>query len=235
MLKHHHKKKGFFIFLIVIVLFFLTLLYFGIYSDLSPVKIRDFVTQFGIFSPVIFIVINFLQVLFPIIPGQVMYITAGYLFGSVMGIIYSYFSVFFASLFVFYFSRKYGRKFIKKYVHIRDFTHLDHFIKKKGLMALILSRMIPFFPTDAINFVSGVSKLSYKEFFIGTLIGLVPNIVIFGIFGHRLAIGKLDLWLVVLILLSLLFGIFYMFRHQMKMFFIKEIRFIESKIKKRIK
>ncbi len=228
MLKHHNKQIGFLVFFVISLIFLGFALFSGSISLLTPSNIEEFITAFGIFAPIIFIIVGFIRVIFPIVPGSVMDIISGYLFGTVFGIIYSYIAVFFASLFSFYLSRKLGRNFIKRFIHGRDLKHLNHFIKKKGIIALIVVRLIPFFPADAVNFVSGISKLTYKQFIIGTLVGLAPGLMVFNMFGSNLASGNFDFRLVLFLIILALAGIFYMFRHEMKIFFIKEIRMIEN-------
>lgn len=227
MLRHHHRKIGFLILLIVV----LVIISFVIKANIDPEVVRNFILGFGIFAPIAFIILKYLRGVFPIIPSQIMIALSGYLFGAFRGSIYCYIASVLASITLFTISRKYGRKLVMRFIYKKDLDHLNHFIKKKGLFAVIIARMLPFFPNDAINFISGLSSLTYKQFIIGTLIGLAPNVIIYNLLGQQLFIGVIDYRLIILGVIGGIFAIFYLFRHWMKIFLIKEIRFIEKKIR----
>jgi phosphatidylserine/phosphatidylglycerophosphate/cardiolipin synthase-like enzyme/membrane protein DedA with SNARE-associated domain len=59
-------------------------------------------------------------------------------------------------------------------------------LSKSGLMAVIAFRVIPVAPFSLINLVAGVSAISLKDFFIGTLIGIIPGITAISFVADRL-------------------------------------------------
>lgn len=69
-----------------------------------------------------------------------------------------------------YFKEKYGdKKFIKK---------INKRIKKYGFWTVAFSRSVYIIPTNIINFSFPLSKISAKSYLTGTMIGLVPEVLI---------------------------------------------------------
>ncbi|WP_240910275.1 VTT domain-containing protein [Desulfopila sp. IMCC35008] len=59
-------------------------------------------------------------------------------------------------------------------------------LSKSGLMAVIAFRVIPVAPFSLINLMAGVSAISLRDFFIGTLIGIIPGITAISFVADRL-------------------------------------------------
>ncbi|TVQ25472.1 MAG: hypothetical protein EA383_08235 [Spirochaetaceae bacterium] len=57
-------------------------------------------------------------------------------------------------------------------------------IKPYGVWAVAISRMVPSGPFAVVNFVTGMLGFSFRQFIFGSLIGLIPGIVAFSIFGE---------------------------------------------------
>ena len=59
-------------------------------------------------------------------------------------------------------------------------------LSKSGLMAVIAFRVIPVAPFSLINLVAGVSAISLRDFFLGTIIGIIPGITAISFVADRL-------------------------------------------------
>ncbi len=57
-------------------------------------------------------------------------------------------------------------------------------IKPYGVWAVAISRMVPSGPFAVVNFVTGMLGFTFRQFLLGSLIGLVPGVVAFSIFGE---------------------------------------------------
>jgi uncharacterized membrane protein YdjX (TVP38/TMEM64 family) len=106
------KKKALLaIFLIIFVLILFIILVFPIVKYLiRPTQLKLFVLQFGVWSPIVFVLLQTLQMLFLIIPGAPFLIAGGYVFGN-LGIVYSVIGIMIGSMIVFGMGRLFGRPF----------------------------------------------------------------------------------------------------------------------------
>jgi phosphatidylserine/phosphatidylglycerophosphate/cardiolipin synthase-like enzyme/membrane protein DedA with SNARE-associated domain len=59
-------------------------------------------------------------------------------------------------------------------------------LSQAGLMAVIFFRIIPVAPFSLINLIAGVSAISLRDFFLGTLIGIIPGIAAIAFLADRL-------------------------------------------------
>ena len=120
---------GIFVFILIILAFIYHDELRLIYSN--PEIVKQFIAGFGIFAPIVFILLQTLQVIIFVIPGPVFTIAGGYAFGVLFGTIYSLIGTVLGSIVVFHLSRKFGRPFVVKMVGKKDLDHFDVFFKKK--------------------------------------------------------------------------------------------------------
>ncbi len=65
-------------------------------------------------------------------------------------------------------------------------NRLNKRLSESGLVAVIAFRVIPVAPFSLINLVAGVSAISLRNFFLGTLIGILPGITALAFVADRL-------------------------------------------------
>ena len=82
------------------------------------------------------------------------------------------------SLYYPYFRKKYGKRRIIQSINRR--------IKKYGFWTIAISRSIYIIPTNIINFSFPLSKITMRQYFLGTAIGLVPESLINVLTGYLL-------------------------------------------------
>ena len=66
-------------------------------------------------------------------------------------------------------------------------NRINQRLSKSGVVAVITFRIIPVAPFSLINLVAGVSAISLRDFFIGTLIGIIPGISAISLVADRLS------------------------------------------------
>ncbi len=195
-------------------------------------KAREMITSFGFWGPLVLMLLLFLAVILFVFPSVILTVIGGYLYGPFFGTIYSVIGVLAGSIVVFSLSRKYGRSFVERHVHRKDLEHFDVFFKKRGLQAFFISRLIPLIPNDVVNLIAGLTKISRKDFIWITLLGYIPETVLYTMFGKQFFSGILDIKMVLLVLLVWLFFLIYIFRQQLRVLLIKEIRAFEKKLER---
>ncbi len=187
MKKSSNKKlKTFFkiatiIITIAIIFFLLLCLKKGFFS--SPQVIVKKVEKFGVFGPIIFILLQIVQVVLPIIPGGASCLAGVLLFGSVYGFIYNYIGMIIGSTIVFLLARKYGIRFVKKICNEEKVDKYVGYIRKKKFEKIfIICILLPGFPDDLLCYVAGVSKLTLKRFLIILLLAKPLALLSYSIF-----------------------------------------------------
>lgn len=57
----------------------------------------------------------------------------------------------------------------------------------KGVVAVAMIRMVPIAPFSIVNVVAGASKLSLRDFLLGTVLGMAPGILVMAALGAQIA------------------------------------------------
>ncbi len=89
--------------------------------------------------------------------------------------------LFISALLVFAFSRNLGKDWVDSIMRKKDLGLLEKYNKRLGsggLTDLIVLRMAPIMPFNVLNVLMGISKISLRNYLLGTLFGLMPSIAI---------------------------------------------------------
>ena len=138
-------------------------------------QIKTFITSFGSGAPIVFILIQILQVLFAPIPGEATGFIGGYLFGASKGFLYSSLGLTAGSWMIFVIGRLLGKRYVRKLIPIKQLDRFDLLVKRQGVVVLFLFFLIPGFPKDYLCFFLGLSDLPIRVFIIITAIGRMPG------------------------------------------------------------
>lgn len=166
-----HKRTVKFI---ALILFMIAAIFFALSMDLrhilNPSTIQEFVNQFQILGPVVFILLYMVgQVL--LIPATPLSIVAGVIFGAFQGSIYAIVGATLGSIVAFSIARYMGEEFISHLLKSK-FKPLANFNKKleeDGFGAVIFFRL-PIFPHSLTNYLFGLTKTPLWKFTLATVI-----------------------------------------------------------------
>ncbi len=211
-------KANFAIFILLILFFIWVLYYSNIINYASPSKIQEEIERFGILIPIIFVVIYSIATA-ALLPATVLIITGGALFGTIEGMIYVTIGSILGALLSFYIAKYLGKSFVDRVLY-KNFEILrvyNELLKKGGILATFILRLAPFH-YSGISYALGLTDVKVSHYFLGTLIGILPSIIILTYFGQSLA--RFD-WigiLISIILIGLLAPIYpiYMKREKLK-------------------
>lgn len=208
------KKKALLaIILIIFVLILFIVLVFPIIKYLiRPSQLKLFVLQFGVWSPLVFILLQALQMIFLIIPGAPFLIAGGYVFGN-LGVIYSIIGIMIGSMIVFGMGRLFGRPFLESIIDKKAIAKIDNQSSNVGKTLFVLY-LIPPLPHDIFSFIAGITNLKFKDYIIISFVGRLPLIVFYTLVGYQLT--KLNLFYSLLLLIIIVVGSIVIFYHKEK-------------------
>jgi len=125
--------------------------------------LRQYLESFGIWAPLMFILLQIVQVVITPFSHYVVGILGGYMFGTWPGFIYNLIGRIIGTLIAFYLARKYGRFIIEKLVKQKTIKKYDKLFEKgKGI--LFLMYFLPLFPDDELSYLAGFSSIKSKIF-----------------------------------------------------------------------
>lgn len=154
---------------IALTIYFINL---GVFKDLNA--LRGLVGDSIILGPIIFVFIQILQVVIPIIPGGISTAAGVLIFGPYAGFIYNYIGICIGSIIIFLLGRRYGKPFILSMISDKTYNKyigwLDNQNRFEKLFALAI--FLPVAPDDALCLMAGLTNMSVKRY---TLIILIDK------------------------------------------------------------
>jgi uncharacterized membrane protein YdjX (TVP38/TMEM64 family) len=59
-------------------------------------------------------------------------------------------------------------------------------LQSRGIVAIAMLRLLPIAPFSLVNVAAGSIGVRFRDFLLGTALGLAPGVVMFSVFGHSL-------------------------------------------------
>jgi uncharacterized membrane protein YdjX (TVP38/TMEM64 family) len=157
-------------------------------SILSPTYIRSMILSLGTWGPVLFVTIYALRGVIPIIPAGVLSLAAGLAYGPLWGAVALLAGANLGSCLAFLVARYLGRGFLERFGLLKSgkIRSVDEMSETAGFRLILFVRLIPLFQYDAVNFGAGLSKMRFRDYVLGTLIGMAPAGIIAAQLGSSL-------------------------------------------------
>ena len=151
----------------------------------TPAALRDYVQSFGRLSALVYVaayVLNTISVVPPIAPLS---LAAGLAFGTAWGAILLFIAAMIGTSLTFVISRFFGRGLVEKALKGK-FGKLDQKLEENGFLTVLFFRVIPLVPYEVLNYACGLSRIKFRDYFLATVLGLIPGVVVASFFGGSL-------------------------------------------------
>jgi uncharacterized membrane protein YdjX (TVP38/TMEM64 family) len=127
------------------------------------------------------------------LPGSILTLGAGVVFGLVMGSIYVFIGATIGATAAFLVGRYLARGWVaKKIAGNQKFRAVDEAVGREGLKIVLLTRLSPVFPFNLLNYAYGVTGVTLKDYILGS-IGMIPGTIMYvyvgSLAGNLAAIG----------------------------------------------
>ncbi len=154
-------------------------------EDFTPAAIRDYIQGFGRFAVIVHIIAYTLNTISIVPPIAGLSLAAGLVFGKIWGAVYLMIGAMLGTSCTFFISRFFGRQIAERFLKGK-FKNLDNSLERRGFGTILFFRLIPIVPYEVLNYASGLSKIRFKDYFLATLVGLIPGVTISAFFGGTL-------------------------------------------------
>jgi len=149
--------------------------------------LKETVASWGWLAPVVFILIQALQVVIAPIPGEVTGPVGGALFGTTWGLVYSTIGLTAGTLVCFAIGRMWGEPFVRMWLSDHHWNRMNFVIEAEGAILCFILYLIPGFPKDIISYLFGISPMPFWVFAVVSTIGRLPGTWIGSYFGAHVA------------------------------------------------
>jgi len=153
-------------------------------------SLREFIRGYGILAPVVLVGLQAGQVVVAPIPGQILAVVAGYLFGAWWGTLYNVIGITIGSTIAFWISRRYGRDYVETIVHEDVLGRFDAVSDDYGPPALFFLFLVPGLPDDVICFAGGLTEIPLWQLVVLAVVGRTPAFFLVNVVGDLLGTDR---------------------------------------------
>lgn len=164
------------------------LLYFrmsGMLEQFDIQALSDWVRNQGLTGMLLYVLAYTIRPLV-FFPASLLTLFGGYTYGPWLGTLLDVIGAGTGGLLSFWIARLLGRRGVEKLIGKGKLNVLDERIATNGFLVVLVVRLIPLFPFDAISYASGLSKIRFKQFAIANYLGIIPGAFVYNNIGSSL-------------------------------------------------
>ncbi|MDD3206628.1 MAG: TVP38/TMEM64 family protein [Lachnospiraceae bacterium] len=153
----------------------------GVFTEQE--KMQLFLQKSGIFAPLIFVIIQAVQVIIPILPGAVGCLYGVIIFGVWQGFVLNYIGICLGSVGAFFIARQFGQEFVLHVTGGKFYEKYSRYLLKENQFEKIFAILIflPVAPDDFLCYLAGISKMPAKKFALIILLGKPAAIALYSL------------------------------------------------------
>lgn len=173
------------IIIIIILLLFAGIAIYGFYNGwfASVEALRVGIDSLGMYGIIIFILIQIVQVVIPIIPSLVVSIAGVIIYGPIFGFIYNYIGICIGSLIVFALAKSYGIKLLEKMFSQRLLEKYGKWTRGSKFTLFFAGAIAcPGMPDDFLCYLAGTSKIKTAHYMMIIFIGRATTLLGYSLF-----------------------------------------------------
>lgn len=143
----------------------------------GPGKVRfiqDYFEGWGKAAPLVYVVIVVVEVVVAPIPGTLLYVPGGLVFGWLLGGVTSLAGNVIGAGICCALSRSLGRPFLERFVPADSLRKYDRILSRNALWVVLLLRINPLTSSDLVSYAAGLTSMSTWRVMLGTLFGMAP-------------------------------------------------------------
>jgi len=142
-----------------------------------PEAFKAFIDSYGPVSAIVYILVQVVQVVVFVIPGEIVQVAGGYIFGTGLGTLYSVVGILLGTMIAFFSARLLGYSLVKAIVSPKKLKEFDFLINNsKSEIAIFVLFLVPGIPKDSLVYISGLTPVKPLRFFLISMIARFPGL-----------------------------------------------------------
>lgn len=182
--------------ILVAVMIFVTIICIPIVKMLSTEEgragLERLVDSNFLLGVCVYMFLQVLQVLVALIPGGVIQILGGVLFGNFWGTVLCSLGILAGSAIVFFMVRRFGMPVVEAFIDRKDIKKFEFLNDTKKLeITVFILFLIPGMPKDVLTYLAPLTKIKPSSFLALSMLGRFPAILLSIVFGANLSEGNI--------------------------------------------
>lgn len=161
-------------------------------------ELKEAVEKEGLYAIAAFICVQVFQVVVAAVPGELVQLAGGYLFGTFWGAVFLVSGVIIGSLVAFFAARLLGFRLVKTFVSAPKLAKLLRLVSgTKSELVIFTFFLLPGLPKDVLTYIAGLTPVNPWRFLALAILGRLPALVVSCYIGASLE--QENLWAVVIV------------------------------------
>jgi uncharacterized membrane protein YdjX (TVP38/TMEM64 family) len=153
------------------------------------IGLRDWIASLGPWAPVVYVVV-YVAATVAMIPGSAITVLAGAVFGSLQGIVLVSISSTLGASLAFLIARYLARDTVSQWLKASpSFTALDELSERHGAVIVALTRLVPVFPFNFLNYGFGLTRVRFSTYVFWSWLCMLPGTVLYVVGADALVSG----------------------------------------------
>jgi len=174
-------------------------------------QLKRVIKSFGPYSPLMFILLQIIQVVAAPIPGEAIEFLGGYVFGVRAGMVYSLIGLILGSGLAFGIAKIFEKQAIERFVSPELRKKFDYLIGHQGVILSFFLFLIPGFPKDTLCYILGLTPMHWGIFLIISTLGRIPGTLLATLQGAKAFDQQYVTLLILLVTSALIILVFYIY------------------------
>jgi len=143
----------------------------------------DWIAGQGILGAGVYVLLYIMATVL-MMPGSILTLGAGVIYGVVWGSLLVSMAATLAATAAFLVGRYFARDWVSKKIEGNEkFKAIDSAVAKEGWKIVGLTRLSPIFPFNLLNYAYGLTKVSLRDYFFASWIGMIPGTIMYVYIG----------------------------------------------------
>lgn len=144
----------------------------------NPGKFEELIISYRQISILVFIFFQIIVVIIAPIPGELLLLAGGYIFGTLFGTIYSLIGILVGSTMVFFIAKFFGFSLIKSLISPKKLAKLQALVNnQRSELTLFFFYLIPEMPKDILTYLAGLTPINPFKFILFSTIARLPCVI----------------------------------------------------------
>lgn len=181
----------------------------------DPNHFKKYIDSFGALGIFIFISFQIIQVVIAAIPGELIQIAGGYIYGTFLGTVYSILGISVGTVFAFYIARGLGYRLLKNFISDNGLEKYNAILNnpRAEIIAFLLF-LIPGLPKDLLVYAAGLTPIKPIRFLVICMIARIPAILASSFVGANMQEKDYRSVIIVSIIACVLFVVGFLYREK---------------------
>ena len=157
----------------------------------SREALKAWMDGWGALAPLVYVAAQAFQVVIFAVPGEIVQIAGGWLFGAPVGALLAAAGTVVGATICFFAARLLGRPFVNAFVAPERIARVEKLLSSRNARTVFfLLYLIPGIPKDVLGYVAGLSPLSFVFFITVSTLGRLPGLVGSAVMGSAVAANQ---------------------------------------------